>query len=302
MIFLEYAVDVAAACRERGVASVAVSAGYVCPEPRAEFFAAMDAVNIDLKAFTEDFYWSLTKGHLEPVLDTLRYLVHETSVWVEITTLLIPGENDADAELEALSRWVAEQLRPDVPIHFTAFHPDYRMLDKARTPHATLIRAHDIARAAGLQHVYVGNVIDEDRASTWCSGCGTRLIGRSGYRITAWALDDGGRCRRCGTGCHGVFDGPPGAGATGVSLSGWPRTRRHDGCAERLAVCGPKTRACDRRSLPEGTAQSRMMPVRSAPAVFAPSRWASIRSASLSTAPRRLARRRLARAGTPRRG
>ena len=210
VIFLEYAVDVAAACRARGIASVAVSAGYVCPEPRAEFFAAMDATNIDLKAFSEDFYWSLTKGHLEPVLDTLRYLVHETSVWVEITTLLIPGENDSDAELEALSRWVVEQLRPDVPVHFTAFHPDYRMLDKARTPHATLIRAHDIARAAGLRHVYVGNVVDEDRASTWCPGCGTRLIGRSGYRITGWTLDANGRCRRCGTGCAGVFDGRPG--------------------------------------------------------------------------------------------
>ena len=210
LIFLEYALDVAAACREQGIRSVAVTAGYVSPTPRREFFAGMDAANVDLKGFTESFYQRLCSASLSPVLDTLQYLVHETRVWVEITTLLIPGENDSAAEIEAMSRWIADHLGPNVPLHFTAFHPDWKMLDKPRTPHETLIRARHIARSHGLRHVYTGNVADAQRQSTWCHHCGERLIGRDGYVLTAWSLDEQGRCRQCHTPCPGVFEARPG--------------------------------------------------------------------------------------------
>ena len=210
VIFLEYAVDVAQACRERGIKTVAVTAGYICPEPRAEFYAHMDAANVDLKGFTEDFYHSLCSAHLAPVLETLVYLKRETDVWFEVTTLLIPGENDSDAELAALSQWFMTNLGPDVPLHFTAFHPDFKMMDKPRTPHATLMRAQAIARDAGLHYVYVGNVRDEQGNSTYCPGCGDKLIGRDWYVLSDWHLTDEGRCRTCGTRIPGVFDGPPG--------------------------------------------------------------------------------------------
>ena len=210
VIFLEYAVDVAAACREAGIFSVAVTAGEICPEPRREFYAAMDAANVDLKGFTEEFYKKVCGGHLEPVLDTLRYLKHETAVWFEITTLLIPGENDSDAELDALSRWVMADLGPDVPLHFTAFHPDWKMLDTPPTPPATLTRARRIALANGLRYVYTGNVHDEAGGSTRCPGCGEVVIGRDWYTLTAWHLTDDGRCTACGTAIPGRFDGPPG--------------------------------------------------------------------------------------------
>ncbi len=211
VIFLEYAVDVAAACRERGIKTVAVSAGYISPAPRVEFFGAMDAANIDLKAFTEGFYRKLCTGGLQPVLETLEYLKHETDVWFEITTLLIPGENDGPDEVEALAAWVMERLGPDVPVHFTAFHPDWKMMDKPATPASTLIRAREIASAAGLRYVYTGNVHHEATQTTWCHGCGARLIGRDWYALTAWNLTDEGRCRECATPCAGVFDGAPGA-------------------------------------------------------------------------------------------
>ena len=172
VIFLEYAIDVAQACRARGIRNVAVSAGYMCAAPRAEFYAHMDAANIDLKAFTEGFYRKLCTGALQPVLETLEYLRHETEVWLEITTLLIPGHNDAPAEIEALSAWVMDHLGPDVPLHFTAFHPDYKMMDVAPTPPATLTRARDIALRHGLRYVYTGNVHDEAGQSTYCHACG----------------------------------------------------------------------------------------------------------------------------------
>ncbi|WP_029007845.1 AmmeMemoRadiSam system radical SAM enzyme [Azospirillum halopraeferens] len=210
VIFLEYAVDVAAACRDAGVRTVAVTAGYICPEPRVEFFRAMDAANVDLKAFTDGFYHTLTGAHLAPVLDTLKYIRHETDVWLEITTLLIPGENDGDGELDAMTAWIRDELGPDVPLHFSAFHPDHRMRDKERTSHATLIRAHAIARRNGLHHVYVGNVDDSERAATRCAGCGTVVIGRRGYTVTAWHLDEAGACRTCGTPLPGVFEPQPG--------------------------------------------------------------------------------------------
>ena len=210
VIFLEYAVDVAAACRAVGVKSVAVSAGYVSPEPRAEFFAAMDAANIDLKAFTERFYKQLCSGQLEAVKETLVYLVHETDVWVEITTLLIPGENDGDAELDAMTAWIADALGPEVPLHFTAFHPDWKMRDHPPTPPATLTRAREIARGNGLHHVYTGNVHDEAGGSTYCAACGKKLIGRDWYVLGAWHLDAEGRCDGCGTPLAGVFEPRPG--------------------------------------------------------------------------------------------
>jgi pyruvate formate lyase activating enzyme len=210
VIFMEYAIETARACRELGIKSVAVTAGYMCAEPRAELYRWMDAANVDLKGFTESFYRKLCAGELAPVLETLVYLKRETEVWFEITTLLIPGENDSDEELERASQWIAENLGPDVPWHFTAFHPDYKMLEKTSTPLATLTRARAIARRHGLRYVYTGNVHDEEGGSTACHACGTRLIGRDWYVITEWNLTDDGHCRSCGTRCAGVFDGPPG--------------------------------------------------------------------------------------------
>jgi pyruvate formate lyase activating enzyme len=210
VIFLEYAVDVAQACRERGIKTVAVSAGYICAEPRVEFYRHMDAANIDLKAFTEGFYRKLCTGALGPVLETLAYLKHETDVWFEITTLLIPGENDAPEEIAALSQWVLDRLGPEVPLHFTAFHPDWKMLDTPPTPPRTLTEARRIARDIGLRYVYTGNVHDEAGQSTACHACGARLIGRDWYELTGWGLTHDGRCASCGEPCPGVFDGPPG--------------------------------------------------------------------------------------------
>ncbi|MDH3920959.1 MAG: AmmeMemoRadiSam system radical SAM enzyme [Rhodospirillales bacterium] len=211
VIFLEYAVDTAKACRARGIRTVAVTAGYICAEPRAEFFAHMDAANIDLKGFTEAFYRKLCSGALAPVLETLEYLKHETEVWFEITTLLIPGENDSPREIETMSAWILEHLGPDVPLHFTAFHPDWKMLDRPSTRAATLIEARQIARAAGLRYVYTGNIRDEESQSTTCHACGQRLIGRDGYDITGWRLTPDGRCHDCGTLCAGVFEGSAGS-------------------------------------------------------------------------------------------
>jgi pyruvate formate lyase activating enzyme len=210
VIFLEYAVDVAQACHARGVKTVAVTAGYMCEEPRREFYRCIDAANVDLKGFTERFYKQICAGHLQPVLDTLIYLKRQTRVWVEITTLLIPGENDSEAELEALTQWVVEQLGPDVPLHFTAFHPDWKMREKPPTPPATLTRARRIALKNGVRYAYTGNVHDREGGSTYCHQCGQRLIGRDWYVLSEWQLTEDGHCRYCGTACAGVFAGPPG--------------------------------------------------------------------------------------------
>ena len=210
VIFLEYAVDVAQACRARGLRTVAVTAGYICAEPRREFFRHMDAANVDLKGFTEGFYRNLCSARLAPVLETLEYLKHETSVWFEITTLLIPGENDSPAEIEALSRWVVDRLGPEVPLHFTAFHPDWKMLDTPPTPPATLRTARRIAMEAGLRYVFTGNLHDPEGQATYCHACGALLIGRDWYDLTAWTLTAEGRCAACGTPCPGVFEARPG--------------------------------------------------------------------------------------------
>jgi pyruvate formate lyase activating enzyme len=211
VIFMEYAMDVADACREQGVKAVAVTAGYMEPGPRAEFYEHVDAANVDLKGFTEDFYHRTCSGHLAPVLETLEYLRHETSVWFEITTLLIPGLNDSDEEIDALSTWVMQRLGADQPLHFTAFHPDWKMLDRPPTPLVTLTRARRIAIENGLRYVYTGNVHDVAGQTTRCHGCGAVLIERDWYELGAWGLDDQGRCASCGEPLPGAFEERPGA-------------------------------------------------------------------------------------------
>ena len=210
VVFHEYAIDVAVECRDLGIKSVAVTAGEICPEPRAEFFCNMDAANIDLKAFTERFYHEICSGHLRPVLDTLTYLKHETDIWFEITTLLIPDENDSDSEIDKMTRWVVNELGPDVPMHFTAFHPDYRMQHTRPTSPDALAHARQIAMRNGVRYAYTGNVRDESGASTYCHACGERLIGRLGYDITAWHLTDEASCPKCQSPCAGIFESRPG--------------------------------------------------------------------------------------------
>ena len=205
VIFAEYAMDIADACHARGVQTVAVTAGYIHPEPRREFYAKMDAANVDLKGFTDDFYYKLCGGHLQPVLDTLVYLVKETTVWTEITTLLIPGKNDSDAELRAQCKWIHDHLGPDVPLHFTAFHPDWKMTDIGPTPASTLTRAREIARLAGLNYVYTGNVHDETGGSTYCPSCEKAVIVRDWYDIRGYHLGEDGACSFCGARLAGSF-------------------------------------------------------------------------------------------------
>ena len=222
VIFAEYAMDVADACHARGVKTVAVTAGYIHAVPRREFFAKMDATNVDLKAFTEAFYFRQTGSHLAPVLETLEYLVKETAVWTEITTLLIPGLNDSGAELEAECRWIREHLGRDVPLHFSAFHPDYRMTDVPPTPPSTLARAREIGRLAGLNYVYTGNVHDTEGGSTYCPSCENVVIERDWYEIPAYTLTDAGACRQCGTqlaGRYQKFGKPFGAKRIPVRLA-----------------------------------------------------------------------------------
>ena len=210
VIFLEYAVDVAKACREEGIRTVAVTAGYITSEPRIEFYRHMDAANVDLKAFTESFYKKICGGELAPVLETLEYLKHETDVWFELTTLLIPGENDSPAEIDRMTQWVVEHLSPDVPMHFSAFHPDWKMRDHPSTPPETLRRAREIALKNGVRYAYTGNVHDKKGDTTYCHACGEALIGRDWYELLSWDLGAKGTCRHCGTSCAGVFEETPG--------------------------------------------------------------------------------------------
>jgi pyruvate formate lyase activating enzyme len=210
-VFMEYAIDVADACRLAGIRTVAVTAGYMCPEPRAEFYRHIDAANVDLKGFTESFYSKICAGHLDAVLDTLLYIRAETKVWLEITTLLIPGENDSSGEIDAMTKWIADNLGPDVPLHFTAFHPDFRMLDTSSTPVSTLRHARSIAMKNGLRYVYTGNVNDLEGGITICSGCKRGIIARDRYAVSGWNLSEAGKCGFCGTACPGVFHPKPGA-------------------------------------------------------------------------------------------
>jgi pyruvate formate lyase activating enzyme len=211
VIFAEYAMDVADACHERGIMTVAVTAGYIHAEPRVDFYAKMDAANVDLKAFSEGFYIKQTGSHLQPVLDTLKYLRHETQVWFELTTLLIPGLNDSAEELTMLSEWIVGELGEDVPLHFTAFHPDYKMVTIAATPVSKLVEARKIAQAAGLKHVYTGNVYHQEGDTTFCPCCNEPLIKRDWYDITQYHIADNGRCSYCNTVIAGRFDDFAGA-------------------------------------------------------------------------------------------
>jgi pyruvate formate lyase activating enzyme len=205
VIFAEYAMDIADACRESGVHSVAVTAGYMRAEPRREFYAKMDAANVDLKGFTDAFYVKLCGAHLNPVLDTLAFLKHETKVWFEITTLLIPDRNDSDAELKAECAWIARELGPNVPLHFTAFHPDHKMTDVAPTPAATLERARRIGLDAGLHYVYTGNVHDSRGGTTHCPVCDAALVVRDWYRILKYRVTADGLCPECAGPVAGRF-------------------------------------------------------------------------------------------------
>ncbi|MGV8899275.1 MAG: AmmeMemoRadiSam system radical SAM enzyme [Burkholderiaceae bacterium] len=205
VIFAEYAMDVADACHAHGIKTVAVSAGYMHDQPRRDFYTKIDAANIDLKAFTDDFYFKLTGSHLQPVLDTLRYLKHETDVWFEITTLLIPGKNDSDQEITAMSKWIRQELGTDVPLHFSAFHPDYKMADIPATPPATLVRAREIALRQGLHYVYTGNVHNQEGDTTFCPECHAALIVRDWYQIEQYRLTEVGRCPDCGAAVAGRF-------------------------------------------------------------------------------------------------
>ena len=217
VIWAEYAMDIADACRARGIHTVAVTAGYICDEPRREFYSKIDAANVDLKAFTEQFYKKVTFAELQPVLETLEYLHKETDVWLEVTTLLIPGLNDSDAELGQMSRWFADTLGPDVPLHFSAFHPDFKMMDIPPTPPATLTRARKIAKEHGLNYVYTGNVHDVDGATTSCPKCQMALIKRDWFEILEYRVTAQGACPGCGTAIAGRF---------GASVGDWGRKRR----------------------------------------------------------------------------
>ena len=210
VIFAEYAVDIADACHALGIKTVAVTAGYITDEARPEFFEHMDAANVDLKAFSDDFYRKLTLGALQPVLDTLVYLKRETKVWFEITTLLIPGENDSVQELDAMCEWIVQQLGTDVPLHFSAFHPDFRMLEISPTPPSSLTRARKIAIAKGIKYVYTGNVHDPKGQSTYCGQCGQLLIERDWYELGEYNLENKNQCSKCNAVCAGQFDDEPG--------------------------------------------------------------------------------------------
>ena len=210
VVFLEYAVDTALACREAGVRTVGVTAGYVEPGPREELFNAMDAVNIDLKGFTQEFYHKICGGNLDAVLETIDYAVNASPVWVELTTLLIPGHNDSDPELDRMAGWVVEHLGPDVPWHFSAFHPDWKMRDVPSTPPATLSRARDLAMRHGVRFAYTGNVHDAAGDTTFCPGCHEPVIQRDWYELLSYRLDAQGACKKCGTAVPGVFSEAPG--------------------------------------------------------------------------------------------
>jgi pyruvate formate lyase activating enzyme len=209
-IFAEYAIDIADACHAHGLQTVSVTAGYIHAEPRAEFYAKIDAANVDLKGFSDEFYRKLTGARIGPVLETLEYLVHETAVWTEITTLLIPGHNDDDARLHEQCEWILEHLGPEVPLHFSAFHPDFKMLDIPRTPLSTLQRARTIAKRVGLRHVYTGNVHDVDGDTTQCASCGETLLVRDWYALLEYRLSPEGACPRCATPLAGRYDLQPG--------------------------------------------------------------------------------------------
>lgn len=205
IITLEYAIDTAIECHKLGIKTIAVTNGYICDEPRKEFFAHMDAARVDLKAFTEDFYKTITGSHLQPVLDTLLYIKNYTNVWLEIICLLIPGKNDSEKEIDTETKWIRENLGPNVPVHYNAFFPSWKMLDVPSTPRETLVKAYEIAIKNGIHYVYIGNTSAGDSANTYCYNCKKCLIARNGYVITDYALTQDGKCKFCDTQCEGRF-------------------------------------------------------------------------------------------------
>ncbi len=210
VVFLEYAVDTAQASAELGLKNVAVTAGYINDAPREEFFRYMDAANVDLKGFTDHFYRKVCHGELQPVLDTLCYLKHETNVWFEIATLLIPDENDSDRELHDMCQWIVEHLGTEVPLHFSAFHPDFKMQNKQHTTLDTLLRARAIALSYRIKFVYCGNVHHTESDTTYCPGCNEQVIIRDWYQLGKYGLDNQGNCLNCGFKIAGRFNGPKG--------------------------------------------------------------------------------------------
>lgn len=209
VIWLEYAVDTARACRELGIKTVAVTAGFITEEARPEFYSYVDAANVDLKAFSEGFYKKLTLSELAPVLDTLRWLKHESNVWFEITNLIIPEENDSEEEIARMCDWIVENLGTDVPVHFTAFHPDFKLMNRPGTPPETLRRARRQALDAGIRFVYTGNVDDLANQSTFCPGCQSMVIERNWYELGKYRIRDG-QCMECGYQIPGCFQNKKG--------------------------------------------------------------------------------------------
>ena len=206
VIFFEYALDTAKLCRQNGIKTVAVTSGFINPEPAREFFNAMDAANIDLKGFSENFYRKNCLAKLQPVLDTIKYACNETDCHVELTTLLIEGENDSEKDLQAECEWIIDNVGDCVPLHFSAFFPNYRMRQKNSTNFETLIKAYNIARSAGLKYVYTGNLTNAETSSTYCKNCGQGIIIRNGYKLLQYNLTQGGYCKFCGTKCDGKFE------------------------------------------------------------------------------------------------
>lgn len=206
---IEFVVDVANACHAAGLKTVAVTNGYIGPEARAEFFGAMDAANVDLKAFTDEYYRRICAARLQPVLDTLQHIARAGRTWLEVTTLIIPGENDSEEELDGMTTWIANELGPDVPVHFSAFRPSYRMMHYSPTPARTLSEARRIALRNGLKYVYTGNVHDPEGATTMCPGCGHPLILREGFSARIVGMSSAGTCSRCGSPVAGVWAAAP---------------------------------------------------------------------------------------------
>jgi pyruvate formate lyase activating enzyme len=204
-IFGEYVIDISKLAREENIRSVMVTAGYIDKNARNDVYKYIDAANVDLKAFTESFYFQNTLSHLEPVLDTLKWIKNETDVWLEITTLLIPDENDSSEEIKLECSWILENLGDSVPLHFTAFHPDFKMKNKNATPPSTLIRAKGIAESLGLKYVYLGNIYSPENQSTYCHRCKSILIERNWHSIKIKNLLNN-KCQVCRTELPGVFN------------------------------------------------------------------------------------------------
>ncbi len=203
-IFGEYVIDISRLAKEENIKNVMVTAGYIDKEARKDVYRYIDAANVDLKAFTEQFYHKITFSHLNYVLDTLLWLKNETGIWFEITTLLIPNENDSDEEIKLMTEWIVKNLGDEVPLHFTAFHPDFKMLNKSKTPSSTLEQARKIAITQGIKYCYLGNIHHEIGQSTYCHNCKEVVIKRDWHSVLKINLKNG-KCNNCGQNVAGIF-------------------------------------------------------------------------------------------------